>query len=282
MCEHSHIVTRFFLSIALTFFAGFCPAAEVFTSAGATNASARVADNFLSSIKAVSSIGPGQAGYIHYFLITHDDGSLEYHVGIELEDGRIAWSFPNAGVIVSEFVKDGSIDANGKFFDIEHLHGIRPFASNAQMRTLQRELPQRIAQWVDDGTPYCRSREPGDEFCLSCGDFAVRILYPGALPLYPALPRDFAPAPGAAFSTDDLLLYLAGIYNFPGKQEKLTRLATLDLPANMRRDIITIIEESEVDAPDDALALMPLPAKTTTSKPAQSRIATRRPLGKKL
>lgn len=228
------------------------------------------------------SIGPGQAGYVHYFLITHEDRSLEYHVGIELDDGRIAWSFPNGGVIVSEFIKDGIIDVNGQNFRIEHLHGIRPFASDAQMRTLQRELPQRVAQWVDDGTPYCLSRKPGEEFCLSCGDFAVRILYPGALPLYPALPRDFVPAPGAAFSTDDLLLYLVGIYNLPGKHEKLTRLAAMDLPANMRQDIITIVEESEVDAPDDALALEPTPAKATTSKPAQSRIANQRPPDKKL
>ena len=40
-------------------------------------------------IKAVTSAAPGQAGYVHYFLLTHPDGSREYHVGIELSDQQI-------------------------------------------------------------------------------------------------------------------------------------------------------------------------------------------------
>jgi hypothetical protein len=242
-------------------------------------------------VVAVTSSGLGQAGYVHYFLITHSDNSLEYHVGIELDDQRIAWSFPNAGVIVSEFVKNGTINANGKNFKIEHLHGIRPFSNDAQMRMLQKELPQRVAQWVDNETPYCLFRAPGEPFCLSCGDFVVRILYPGTLPLIPSLPKDFSHAPGTASTTDDLLLYLVGIYNLPDKYAKLARLATLDLPANMRADIITMIEDNEPDEsePATAIAATPLPATkppvitaSPAAKPVQSKIASRRPQNKKL
>ena len=155
--------------------------------------------------------------------------------------------------------KKGTINANGKDFKIEHLHGVRPFANDAQMRALQKELTQRVAQWVDNETPYCLFREPGGRFCLSCGDFVVRILYPGTNPLIPALPRDFSHRPGAASTTDDLLLYLVGIYNLPDKHAKLARLAVLDLPANMREDIITMIEDSEPDARNATVATTPRP-----------------------
>ena len=100
--------------------------------------------------RAVVSNGPGQGGYVHYFLITHPDGSLEDQVGIETNDQRIAWSFPTAGVIVSEFVKQGEIVVNGNTFRIEHLHGVRPFTSNAEMQTLQQQLVRRIAFWIDE------------------------------------------------------------------------------------------------------------------------------------
>ena len=251
-----------------------------------------VVDSKLPRVTAVTSSGRGQAGYVHYFLITHHDASLEYHVGIELEDQRIAWSFPNAGVIVSDFVKNGTVNANGKEFRIEHLHGVRPFADDAQMRALQKELPQRVAQWVDNETPYCFYRVRGQPFCLSCGDFAVRILYPGAHPLVPALPQDFLHASGSAPTTNDLLLYLVGVNNLPGKAAQLARLAALDLPANMRDDIIAMIEDGEPYAPNATatasqatpVAAAPLAAAPTASppKPTPSRIASRRTQNKKL
>ncbi len=251
-----------------------------------------VADLKSPPVTAVTSSGRGQAGYVHYFLITHHDESLEYQVGIELEDDRIAWSFPNAGVIVSDFVKNGTIHANGKDFKIEHLHGVRPFADDAQMRALQKALPQRVAQWVDNETPYCFYRARGQPFCLSCGDFAVRILYPGAHPLVPALPQDFLHASGSAPTTNDLLLYLVGVNNLPGKPAQLARLAALDLPAKMRADIISMIEDGEPNAANATatasqappVATGPLVAAPTAAppKPAQSRIASRRAQNKKL
>jgi len=99
---------------------------------------------------------------VHYFLITHPDGELEYQVGIELEDQRIAWSFPDIGVSVSEFAKTATVQAGGKRYKVEHLHGIRPFNDDAQMRALQKDLPRRVAYWVDDNTRYCLMHVPGD------------------------------------------------------------------------------------------------------------------------
>ena len=277
------------LTLALILSVTISQAAEISAQPAATKVPASTASTFqVSSVKAVTSNGPGQAGYVHYFLITHSDESLEYHVGVELEDQRVAWSFPNAGVIVSEFIKKGTINANGKDFKIEHLHGVRPFANDAQMRALQQALPKRVAQWVENRTPYCLFRKPGEPFCLSCGDFAVRILYPGTNPFVPALPRDFSHTPGTASSTDDLLLYLVGVYNLPDKYAKLAKLATLNLPANMRADITTMIEDNEPDTPEITIAATPPPPLATASpavspaKPAQSRIASRRQQSKKL
>lgn len=157
------------------------------------------------------------------------------------------------------------------------------------MRALQKELPQRVAQWVDNETPYCLFRQPGEPFCLSCGDFVVRILYPGTNPFVPAFPRDFH-KPGTASTTDDLLLYLVGVYNLPDRHAKLARLATLNLPANMREDILAMIEDSESDAPDVAIAATPLPAPAVAkvspaaspAKPVKSKIASRRQQSRKL
>lgn len=230
-------------------------------------------------VAAVTSSGPGQAGYVHYFLITHDDGSLEYHVGVELEDQRMAWSFPNAGVIVSDFIKRGTIDANGKLFRIEHLHGIRPFAGEDRMRDLQSALPQRVAMWVDSGVAHCLTREPGGPFCLSCGDFVLRLLYPGPDPLVPALPRDFT----FAATTNDLLLYLVGLHALPGTRDKLARLATLDLPATLRDDIASMIRDAEPGAPALALATPPSPRPASaTGRTATAKVAGRRQQNRRL
>ena len=241
-----------------------------------------------TKIAAVTSAGPGQAGYVHYFLLTHPDNSLEYQVGIELDDQRIAWSFPEAGVTVSEFIKKGEFNANGKRFKVEHLHGIRPFASDADMQVLRKQLPARVASWVDNETPYCLLRQPGQNFCLSCGDFVVRILYPGAHPLIPALPRDFLRVTGPAYTTDDLLLYMVGLHGLPDRRSMLEKLATMDLPAVMREDIISMIEGGEPDglATATVAARAPLAepvAQKPVAKPATAgRVATRRQQTKKL
>jgi hypothetical protein len=239
-----------------------------------------------AKIRAVTSAGPGQAGYVHYFVITHPDGDLEYQVGVELEDQRIAWSFPTAGVTVSNFIKRGTINVHDKPFQIEHLHGIRPFANDAEMRLLQKALPQRVAQWVDSDTPYCLLRQPGQQFCLSCGDFVVRILYPGNHPLVPALPHDFLRMTGGAYTTDDLLLYLVGLHNLPDKRSMLDKLATLDLPAVMREDIVSMIEGITPSTPPAAVAVTPPPATQAAQKPAvkpaAGKIAARRQQARKL
>jgi len=241
-----------------------------------------------TKIAAVTSAGPGQAGYVHYFLLTHPDNSLEYQVGIELDDQRIAWSFPEAGVTVSEFIKKGEFNANGKRFKVEHLHGIRPFASDADMQVLRKQLPARVASWVDNETPYCLLRQPGQHFCLSCGDFVVRILYPGAHPLIPALPRDFLRVTGPAYTTDDLLLYMVGLHGLPDRRSMLEKLATMDLPAVMREDIISMIEGGEPDSVATAAVAVRAPlaepvAQKPVAKPATAgRVATRRQQTKKL
>ncbi|HTD91215.1 MAG TPA: hypothetical protein VK663_11175 [Burkholderiales bacterium] len=241
-----------------------------------------------TKIAAVTSAGPGQAGYVHYFLLTHPDNSLEYQVGIELDDQRIAWSFPEAGVTVSEFIKKGEFNANGKRFKVEHLHGIRPFASDADMQVLRKQLPARVASWVDNETPYCLLRQPGQNFCLSCGDFVVRILYPGAHPLIPALPRDFLRVTGPAYTTDDLLLYMVGLHGLPDRRSMLEKLATMDLPAVMREDIISMIEGGEPDSVATAAVAVRAPlaepvAQKPVAKPATAgRVATRRQQTKKL
>lgn len=254
----------------------------------------------LAPVKAVTSAGPGQAGYVHYFLITHPNGELEYQVGIELEDQRIAWSFPEIGVTVSPFVKTGTIDAGGKPFKVEHLHGIRPFAQDAEMRALQKALTPRVALWVDAQTPYCLLRAPGQPFCLSCGDFVVRILWPGSHPLIPALPQDFVRSTGAAYTTDDLLIYLVGLHNLPDRASMLAQLDKLDIPKVMREDLLTMLAPVEPDTAPTAVAAAPPPvaapaslpkaaARTTpsaqpaTPKPAPAgRIATRRVQAKRI
>lgn len=240
-----------------------------------------------SAVKAVTDVGPGQAGYVHYFLLTHPDGELEYQVGVELEDHRIAWSFPGIGVSVADFVKQGVMHSDGKRFLVKHLYGVRPFANEADMHKLQKELTARVAQWVDAQTPYCFLRERGQPFCLSCGDFVVRILYPGNHPMIPALPNDFLRMTGAAYTTDDLLLYLAGLHQMPDHAAMLKRLATLDVPAIMREDLITMIQAADPAPPpatQTAIAKPAVPAaQATAAKPAAAgRIATRRQQARRL
>lgn len=241
-------------------------------------------------LHAVTSAGPGQAGYVHYFLITHPNGELEYQVGVELEDQRIAWSFPELGVTVSPFVKKGSLDANGRAFQIEHLYGIRPFARESEMRALQQALYPRVAMWVDAQTPYCLMPAPGEPFCLSCGDFVVRILWPGWHPMIPSLPADFVRSTSTAHTTDDLLIYFAGLHNLPDRASMRAQLHKLDIPTPMRNDLVYMLAPTEPDSARTALAAAtkpaaPLAQAERTSQAAQPdaakpspvrRIATRR------
>jgi hypothetical protein len=190
-----------------------------------------------------TSAGADQAGYVHYFLITHPDGTLEYQLGIEMEDKRVAWSFPGVGVSVAPFIESGSLDVNGKAYGIKHLFGIRPFPDMAKMRTLQKELLARVALFVDYETPYCFFRTSAEAFCLSCGDFVLRILFPGRTVMTPALPRDFGHSiSGDGLTTDDLLLYLLGLHDLSSKDARLKRIGELGLPGILREEAIQLVE----------------------------------------
>lgn len=198
-------------------------------------------------VNTASTAAPGQAGYVHYFVITHPDGTLEDHVGIEMEDQRIAWSFPGSGVTVVDFIKNGTVESGGKTYKVEHLHAIRPLRSDREMQTLRNDLSQRVAIWIDNETPYCALRRPNERFCLSCGDFVVRILFPSTNPLSAGLPQDFIRTAGQTPTTDDLLLYMLGMHALPDAKSRLGRLATLDVPETLRRDLQDLLQVQLAD-----------------------------------
>jgi hypothetical protein len=207
---------------------------------------------------AVTGVGNGQAGYVHYFVVTHPDGTLEDQVGIEMEDQRIAWSFPGAGVMVSAFVKYGYIEAGGKNYRVEHLHGVRPFRSARDMQALRQDLVRRVAIWIDSEIPYCVMREPGQPFCLSCGDFVIRLLFPSSNLISASFPRDFQRSAGVTPTTDDLLTYVLGLHALPDYRARMNRLASLDLPASLHQDVANMLR-AQRDAAGPALTEKPAP-----------------------
>lgn len=203
----------------------------------------------------VSRTAPGQAGYIHYFVITGPDGEPETQVGIELPGDRIAWSVPELGVNVSPFMRSGQITANGKAFDIEYLYGIRPVLDDAALRTLQRELEARVAWWVGEKTPYCDEELPPNRLCVSCLGFVLRVLYPGSSTSFPAMPAEFKSARKNMYTTEDLLLYLAGVRVDTPREARLKRIAALEVPDNMREELLRIATVDTIgDAPRPAVA----------------------------
>jgi len=223
---------------------------------------------------AVSSTGRGQAGYVHYFVITHPDGTLEDQVGIEMEDQRIAWSFPGAGVMVSPFIKLGAIEAGGTLYRVEHLHGVRPFRTAREMQVLRQDLVRRVAIWVDSETPYCVFREPDQPFCLSCGDFVIRLLFPSPNGVSASFPRDFLRTTGATPTTDDLLTYMLGMHTLPDYRSRMNRLASLDLPATLHQDVANMLRAQRETA--QSLAEKPAPQRPS------SRIAVRKQQNRRL
>lgn len=227
----------------------------------------------LPAIHAVTTVAPGQAGYVHYFRITHPDNTLEDQVGIELADQRIAWSFPGAGVIVSDFIKYGDLRINETSYRIEHLHGLRPLKNEHDMRILRNDLARRVAFWVEDETPYCVFRQPGMPFCLNCGDFVARILFPSDNPFLVAFPDDLLKMPGNLTSPDDLLLYMLGLHNLPDTPTRIARLAAMDLPEALRRDALEIL------TPDGNLMIAATPSPEKKPLP---RLATRKPQNRRL
>lgn len=191
-------------------------------------------------VSTVTSVGPGQAGYVHYFLLKMPDELVEAQIGIELPDQRIAWSFPDLGVVVSPFMEYGIITAGGRQYEVWHLYGIRPFPDDASMALLQKEVMGRVNRWVEARTPYCASDGP-DSHCMSCLGFVLRVLFPGAGG-YPDLPSDFWRAGTASrYTTRDLLLYLTGMLDLPSREARLRRIAQLALPEHLRQDLEDLV-----------------------------------------
>ncbi|MGP1609104.1 MAG: hypothetical protein ACTS5G_00255, partial [Burkholderiales bacterium] len=189
----------------------------------------------------VAGVAPGQAGYVHYFLLRMPDESLEIQVGIELPDQRIAWSFPGIGVVVSLFIDGETMQAGDKSYEVWHLYGIRPHADAATMARLQKELPARVDRWAKAGVPYCLEDAPGAN-CMSCLGLVLRALFPGRTGDYPALPQNFWHAGmGSRYTPNDLLLYLTGMLDLPNRNARLQRINRLELPPDLRLDLEDLV-----------------------------------------
>ncbi len=202
---------------------------------------ATVAARGSKPLHTASGVAPGQAGYVHYFLLRMPDDTLEVQVGIELADQRIAWSFPSLGVAISPFIDGEAMQAGGQSYEVWHLYGIRPFPDDAAMARLQKALPGRIAPWVQAELPYCLDDGPGSK-CMSCLGFVLRALFPGRGSDYPGMPRDFWYSGAASkYTPNDLLLYLTGMQDLPNRDARRQRLAKLELPADLRADLEELI-----------------------------------------
>lgn len=227
------------------------------TSPRRATTTARVVDRLPARTNAAvvtaSTAGPGQAGYVHYFVITGPDGEPESQVGIELPGDLIAWSFPELGVVVSPFIASGAVSANGKSYDVEHLYGIRPFREDESMRILQRDLAERVRMWVEEKTPYCDEERPSNARCLSCLGFVLRVLYPGPSRTFSALPADFKSARKNVYTTEDFLLYLADVPRDAPRAARLKRIEALAVPDDMREQLVRVASTE--------------PAKPTVAKP---------------
>lgn len=188
-----------------------------------------------------TAAGAGQAGYVHYFLLRMPDDTLEIQVGIEMPEQRIAWSFPDLGVVISPFIESGIVPAGGKDYEVWHLYGIRPFPDDVAMAVLGRELTNRIQPWVKAAIPYCENDGPRSN-CMSCLGFVLRVLFPGRYGDYPSMPRDFWRAGTASkYTTKDLLLYLTGMLDLQTREARFQRIARLTLPDNLREDLEELV-----------------------------------------
>jgi hypothetical protein len=194
-------------------------------------------------IYSATGTAPGQAGYVHFFIISKaGDPETETQVGIELSDGRIAWSFPGLGVVISPFIASGTVQANGQAYEVEHQYGLRPWRDDRAMLALQEALAGRVGAWVDKRVPYCELNSSKRDLCMSCLGFVMNILYPGAGPHFPALPADFKGGRIVTqYSTEDLLLYLAGLQGPATKQAKVNHIETLQLPPPLREELLRLV-----------------------------------------
>lgn len=226
-------------------------------------------------IVAVTSAGAGQAGYIHYFVISGPDGEPEIQVGVELADQRIAWSFPGIGAAISPFVTEGVVTAaDGTEYDVWHLYGLRPFPGDRAMASLRAGLAARLKPLLDARTPHCET-EPRAGGCISCLGLVLRALFPGRAGGYPSLPRDWPEGTGGHYTTRDLLLYLSGIAQLASREARLKRLARQPLPADLRDDLEHLVYAmGAFDAAAAPPARVQAPA---ASQPSKSGMRTRPP-----
>jgi len=223
-----------------------------------TPAAATVAARSSRPLQSATGVAPGQAGYVHYFLLRMPDDSTEVQVGIELEDQRIAWSFPDLGVVISPFIAGGEVQAGGKTYDVWHLYAIRPFPDDAAMARLRKALPARIGPWVSAGIPYCLDDSPQNQ-CMSCLGFVLRVLFPGRSGDYPSLPRDFHYTTNPSqYTPNDLLLYLSGMPELPNRNARLQRLAQLNLPDDLRMDLEELVHTMNPGGASTAPRSVPL------------------------
>jgi hypothetical protein len=250
------------------------------TRNGAARASLTARTN--TPVVTVSSTAPAQAGYIHYFVITGPDGEPESQIGIELPDDRIAWSFPDLGVVISPFMASGALTARGKSYEVQHLYGIRPFPDEESMRNLQQELAARIAPWMADRVPHCDEERPPNQVCVSCLGFVLRVMYPspaGALAALPTLPADFRSARKNIYTTEDLLLYLTGVPVDAPRQARLARIEVLAIPEGLREQLVRIAgvpEETPTAVASQAPAVKPPIAKARREAGLPKRVLTGR------
>ena len=212
----------------------------------------------------VTATGDGQAGYVHYWLITAPNGDQEIQVGIELPDQRIAWSFPGLGVHTAAFLADGEVDVPGGAFKVQHLYGLRPYANEAAMRTLRSNLMRRVTPLVRQRVPYCELNGLTAELCMSCMGFVSQILFPGRTPEYANFPRNFPRIAGEEYhTTEDLLLYLTGLHALPGDAARKRRMAAIGGPPALQEELARLVQQ-----------LGPAPATATAS----AKTPARRPL----
>ena len=235
---------------------------------------ALVAPRAAERVLTATSTGTGQAGYVHYFVLTLPDDTLEMMIGIERPDQRIAWSFPELGVAVSPFIKSGTVRVGDKDYQVEHLFGIRPFADDAAMRTLQDSLTARVLPWVDEGASYCELNAPPGQVCVSCLGFVLRILFPVHYPVSPALPAEFRPAPSNAFyTTEDLLLYLTGLHQRTTHVARLERIGELKVPDELRDELLRLVNAIDADRVAASSAREKLAAKDRPGARPASKLA---------
>lgn len=186
----------------------------------------------------VTATGEGQAGFVHFWMITAPEGEQEIQVGIELPDQRIAWSFPGLGVHLASFIADGEVDVHGRYYTVQHLYGLRPHAGDAAMRTLRGALMQRVTALVRKRVPYCELNGVTAELCMSCMGFVSQVLFPGRTPAYANFPRDFPRIAGADYhTTEDLLLYLTGLHALPDMAARQRRIAALGGPPALQEEL---------------------------------------------